>query len=161
MVVLAVPALATPLDLGAHARHDLELGAGAVSSFPPPRRMLAGPTPGPDMRVYGYLAYWDDDLATVPWDDLSDIAIFSVGVNANGTLGSTANWDIADDAVAMAAPYGVKVHLCVTQFDPGTIESILASATNRATLIDALVEWQGLTGADGVNVDFEGLPYAV
>jgi hypothetical protein len=161
MLILAVSAHATPMELGPHAQQDLELGIGAVSTWPPARRVLPPPTVGPDMRVYGYLAYWEDDLATVPWDDLTDIAIFSVAANSDGTLGSTTNWDIADDAVAMAAPYGVEVHLCVTQFDSTSLTTLLSSSANRATLIAELVDWQARTGAHGVNIDFEGLPYGV
>ena len=62
---------------------------------PPPRGPMPIPTPGPDLRVYGYLAYWSDDLATVPWDDLSDIAIFSAQAESDGSLPNTGNWAIA------------------------------------------------------------------
>lgn len=158
MLLLALSAHATT---GPHALHVAEFGTGARTAFPPPRQPLPPPTPGPDLRVYGYLAYWADDLSTVPWDDLTDIAIFSVGANSDGSLGPTGNWDIADDAVAMAAPYGVRVHLCVTQFDEGTLQTLLSSSTNSNALVDELVDWEAATGAHGVNIDFEGLPYAV
>ncbi|MEZ4239787.1 MAG: glycosyl hydrolase family 18 protein [Myxococcota bacterium] len=149
---------------GPHAQQVAELGAEADAhpALPvPPRGPLPVPTPGPDLRVYGYLAYWDNDLASVPWDDITDLAIFSAGANSDGTLYDTWKWDLADDAVIMAAPYGVRVHLCVTNFDPTSLQTLLSSTTNRNELIAELVDWQATTGAHGVNIDFEGLPYAV
>jgi spore germination protein YaaH len=146
---------------GPHAAQAAKYGPTDLGITVPPRGFLPVPRPGPDLKVYGYLAYWSDDLGTVPWDDLTHIAIFSAGVSSNGTLTETSRWDIADDAVLLAEPYGVRVHLCVTNFDPDSLETLLSSATSRETLIDELVEWKGITGAHGVNIDFEGLPYAV
>ena len=153
------------IPTGPHARHAARYGGvflddQRASSFPSPGPLPAV-TPGPDMRVYGYLAYWDDDLNAVPWDDITDIAIFSAGATSTGELTDTSRWDIADEAVLMAAPYGVRVHLCITNFDPSSLETLLSSATYRDDLIDELVDWVAATGAHGVNVDFEGVPYAV
>jgi spore germination protein YaaH len=151
---------------GPHAAQDAQYGPtadgpSARGSSVPPRGFLPVPRPGPDLKVYGYLAYWQNDLGTVPWDDLTHIAIFSAGATSSGTLTETSRWDIADDAVLLAEPYGVRVHLCVTNFDPDSLDALLSSATARDTLIAELVEWQALTGAHGVNIDFEGLPYSV
>lgn len=115
-------------------------------------------TPGPDAIVYGYQAYWSNDLSTVPWDQLSHIAIFSAGVDSSGNLSNTSRWSIASDAVSMGAPYGVHVHLCVTDFAASSLGTLLSSATARSHLIDQLVQWVSDTGAQGVNIDFEGLP---
>ena len=110
-------------------------GAHAVQAAAPPDvPVFAGPalwsppTPGPDARVYGYLAYWSDDLDSVRWDDLSDIALFSAGTDASGRLTGTSNWDLAEDTVRLAAPYGVRVHLCVTNFDTGELATLLGDA---------------------------------
>jgi hypothetical protein len=159
-----VPLGQVPLAQGPHARQVLEFGAEADQRravSPPARGPLPIPTPGPDLRVYGYLAYWENDLLAVPWDDITDIAIFSAGANSDGTLFDTWKWDIADEAVLLAQPYGVRVHLCVTNFDPTSLQTLLSSSSSRATLIDELVDWQTATGAHGVNIDFEGLPFAV
>lgn len=169
----APPAGAAPLPtrspgpeqaLGPHARQALELGAAADAArtvSPPARGPLPMPTPGPDLRVYGYLAYWDNDLGSVPWDDITDLAVFSAGADSDGTLFDTWKWDIVEDAVLLAEPYGVRVHLCVTNFDSASLNTLLSSATARQTLIDQLVGWQAATGAHGVNIDFENLPAAV
>jgi hypothetical protein len=167
-VALAVPdslAERGPAPAGAwspHARHAERFGADArPAPLPRSGTRLPIPAPGPDLRVYGYLAYWEDDLASLPWNELTDLAIFSAGASSTGDLTVTERWDIAPAAVAMAAPYDVRVHLCITNFDPTSLDALLSSASARNHLIDQLVRWEADTGAHGVNVDFEGLPVSV
>ncbi|MCB9697600.1 MAG: glycoside hydrolase family 18 protein [Alphaproteobacteria bacterium] len=160
-LALANPS-ADPRVLSPHAEQVATFGREPrAERVPPPRGPMPLPTPGPDLRVYGYLAYWSDDLASVPWDDLTDIALFNAEAQSNGTLANTGRWNIAQDAVAMATPYGVKVHLCVTNFSPSSLTTLLSNASYRNTLISELQGWVATTGADGVNVDFEGLPVGV
>ncbi len=116
------------------------------------------PTPGPTVKVYGYQAYWAADLDAVPWDDLSHLAIFSAGSDSAGNLSYTSRWDSAAEAVSRAAPYGVRVHLCVTNFSTSSLDAFLGDPVARQNLIDQLVGWQASTGAHGVNIDFEGVP---
>lgn len=144
---------------GPHAEHALAFGDAprahaALEALPPPRPA----TPGPDLTVYGYLAYWDDDLNTVPWDELSHIAIFAATAETDGSLTDTGNWSQAAAAVSMAQAYGVKVHLCVLNFSSSELSALLNNPTARSTLVDNLADWQASTGADGINVDFEGMP---
>ena len=123
----------------------------------PPMRMAGDP---PDITVYGYWPYWGDPLNTVPWDQMTHVAIFDVELNSDGTLGQTSRWhDNAADAVALAAPYGVKVHLCITSFSDSTMSSVLSSASKRADVINELADLVDMYSAHGVNVDFEGLDY--
>lgn len=152
--------VASSAHAGPHADQVAEFGhllpeRPGPRAAPPP---LPPPSAGPDMKVYGYLAYWNDELATLRWDELSHVAIFSANATSTGDLTDTSRWDIADDAVAMGAPYGVRVHLVVTNFDPTSLRTLLGSATNRQNLIDELVAWKASTGAHGINIDFEGLP---
>lgn len=159
---LALPVQPTLVAPGPHAAQVVEFGRSEPRPrVPPPRGVLPLPSPGPDLTVYGYLAYWNDDLVSVPWDDLTHLAVFSAGANSDGSLYDTHNWDLTPDAVAMAAPYGVKVHLCVTNFSPSSLDALLSSSAARNALIDDLVDWKADTGADGVNIDFEGLPLSV
>ncbi len=144
---------------GAHARHEAAL-LGALPPRDPGPAPLPAVTRGPDVLVYGYLAYWANDLTTVPWDQLSHLAIFNAGVTTTGALTDTSRWSITEDALAIAATYGVRVHLCVTNFVPAELTTLLSSATARQTLIDNLVTWKTQTGAHGINIDFEGLPAA-
>lgn len=138
-------------------RLDAELRGVETVTMIPRRGAMSEVTPGPTSTVYGYQAYWDDDLYTVSWDSLSHIALFQADAEADGSLSSTSHWDEAEVAVALAAPYGVKVHLCVTNFSSSEISSIVESPDNRARLISNLESWVLKTGADGVNIDFEGL----
>jgi len=144
-----------------HYRHSIELGDRAPGGNFPRPGLLPEVTDGPHQAVYGYLAYWDDDLNTVPWDDLTGIALFSANSDSSGQLTNTSRWDLAEEAVAIAEPYGVRVHLCVTNFSSSSIEAFLSSSSARQTLIDELEDWVDQTGADGVNIDFEGLPSSV
>ena len=59
---------------------------------------MPAPTPGPTVKVYGYQAYWDDDIFAVPYDDLSLLAIFNADVSSTGTLSNTSRWDDAATA---------------------------------------------------------------
>jgi hypothetical protein len=146
---------------GPHAEQVAAFGGMRRAQVGLPRVALPPVTPGPDHTVYGYLAWWDDDLGSVPWDDLTHIALFSAGATSSGSLTDTWPWDQAATAVAMAEPYGVRVHLCVTQFDGPSLSTLLSSASHRNGLIDELVGWVDATGAHGVNIDFEGLPLDV
>ena len=121
---------------GVHVRHEAEAAAGRLSS---PRRAAPPPAAGrPDKVVYGYLPYWTDAPADVPWDHLTHVAIFSVALNSDGTLGSLTHWtSVAADAVALGHAAGVRVHLCVTSFDGDTMDDLLASSSHRAAAVDA------------------------
>ena len=147
--------------LGDHARHRLQMGMGAPPPPIPSPGALPPVTPGPDSRVYGYMAYWDADLDQVPWDQISDLAVFSADVDTAGNLSNTGRWDQAATAVAMAQPYGVRVHLVVTNFSSGELQTLLSSPSARSNLISQLASWEATTGAHGINVDFENLPFAV
>lgn len=154
-----MPILLIALALaGPHADHEAQFAGEAVVLQRPQPALLPDVTPGPDRMVYGYEAYWNANLNTVPWDDLSHLAVFSSGVTTAGNLTETERFDRAIDAVAIGAAYGVNVHLVVTNFEPDELTSLLSSATARSTLIDELVVEVARTGAHGVNIDFERMP---
>jgi uncharacterized protein (TIGR03382 family) len=112
--------------------------------------------------VYGYLPYWANSLNTVPWDSLTHVAVFSVGVTSSGTLTDTSRWTgIAQQVVSKADPYGVKVHLTLTCFDDAVMESILLSASKRTKVVNAVAKLVNDYDAHGVSVDFEGVPASV
>ncbi len=147
----------TPI-LSVHARQAAELGAQQRRGGVPSRSVLPRVGPPPDLTVYGYLAYWNDDLSSVQWGDITHLALFSANATSTGGLTDTQNWSDAASAVAMAAPYGVRVHLCVTNFDSASLETLLGSTTYRDTLIAGIAAQLEATGAHGVNIDFENLP---
>jgi spore germination protein YaaH len=129
-------------------------------ALPPAQASPPPPPPTETVRlgdVYGYLPYWES-MDDVMWEHLTHLAIFSVGANSDGTLNNTSRWTgRAEEAVTLGATYGVKVHLCVTNFDASSLHSLLSSSSRRATLVEALGDQVDAYGADGVNVDFEGM----
>ena len=139
-----------------HAAHVIahpERAPARRRQAPPPARLDA-----PTRIVYGYLPYWEYGPDEVPWTHLTHLAVFSVGADADGSLSSLSRWTgRAADAVRLGHAAGVKVHLCVTQFDPGTLDALLGSASARERLVGNLVTQVRAYGADGVNVDFEGV----
>ena len=114
----------------------------------------------PQITVYGYHPYWGPDPSTVDFSRLTHLAIFNVDLNADGTLAETHRWtEVAGDVVPLAHAEGVSVHLCITSFDDNVMASVLPDPTKRAVTIAQLVDLVDSYGADGVNVDFEGLDY--
>jgi hypothetical protein len=145
---------------GAHAAHATlatrPLGLSRPSGPPP-----APPADPPDKVVYGYLPYWTVGPDEVPWAHLTHLAIFNVDLESDGSVSSQSRWTgVAREAVSLGHAAGVKVHLCITSFDGDVMDAVLASPSRRAVTIDALAELVETYGADGVNVDFEGLPVA-
>ena len=143
---------------GPHDARAPSVDAIENTRVPPP---LRAPSDRPDITVYGYWPYWGDPMDTMPWDQLTHLAVFDVGLEPDGTLSNTHRWhDNAANAVSLAAVHGVKVHLCLTSFSSATMDAVLRSPTLRAQVIQQLDAMVDQYGADGVNVDFEGLGVA-
>ncbi len=147
----------------AFAQH-LDAGAGPAREsegsllLPPGLREAADP---PAVTVYGYWPWWGDDLSTVPVQYLTHLALFGVSIASDGSLTSTSNWTShAEQAVALAHPAGVRVHLCVVSTDSSVIGSVLESPGHRARAASEIQQLVDSFGADGVNIDFEGVPAA-
>ena len=89
---------------------------------------------------------------------LTHIAIFDVGMNTNGQITDTAYWhSVAEDLVTKAHGMGVKVHLCLTSFSDSVNNVVLPSASKRAVAAEQLASLVNSYGADGVNIDIEGM----
>ena len=111
-----------------------------------------------EVIVYGYLPYWEYEPAEAPWEELTHIAIFSVGMASDGTLTQESRWTgRAEEAVRLGAEHDVKVHLCVTNFNDAQQYAVLSDPARRAAVIERLAGLVDAYGADGVNVDFEGV----
>lgn len=143
---------------GPHEDHRRAWGHQLPPSAAEHARGTSSPSPGPDATVYAYQAYWNADLSAVPWDHITHLAVFSADATPSGSLIQTDRWSRAAEAVERGAPYGVDVHLCVTNFSSTELESLLGSTSARARLVSELVDWLDKTGAHGINVDFENLP---
>jgi MYXO-CTERM domain-containing protein len=166
---MRAPALLAPLLLAAlpataseHALHQAHAESGRFAvPTPAPVDRLPNPRPprGPHtVQVYGYLAYWADDLDTLRWDALTHLALFTAHAEPDGTLTDQGRWGDIEGALARAAEHDVRVHLTVANFDREELRALLGSAAARGRLIDALDEAVERTGVDGVNVDFENVP---
>lgn len=149
------PAGSSAVQHSVHAEH---LAAPPTVPARHPGPPSADSVPRPDVTVYGYHAYWTGDPAHLDFSRLSHVAIFNVDLESDGSLSSTSTWtEVADEVVALAHAAGTKVHLCVTGFDDAELNSVLPSASYRATAVAELAALVRAHGADGVNVDFEGM----
>jgi len=108
--------------------------------------------------VYGWNPYWaGTDYLNYQWNLLSHMCHFSYEVNySTGNANNTHNW-ATDAAVNAALAHGVKVDLCVTLMNQANLTSFLANSTARQTLITNLINLIQSRGANGVNIDFEGM----
>jgi len=107
--------------------------------------------------VYGYLPYWISDLSSMRFEDLSHLADFSVEVNTDGSMGATHGWP--DTALVEAAhAAGVKVEIAFTLFSGSGLSTLLSSGDNRTRCVTGMIDQLEAGGADGISVDFEGVP---
>ncbi|HWB80857.1 MAG TPA: glycosyl hydrolase family 18 protein [Nannocystaceae bacterium] len=152
--LVLLPVLALASVHGEHARTQPRPAAPVrVRTCDPPEAVGSF-----SASVYGYYAYWLGSVADLPWDRLTHVAIFSVDVDGNGNLSGTEHWtDVAEQALALAEPYGVHLHLAVTSFDAGVLDTMLSNPSARATAVDQLGELVEMYGGHGVAVDFEGM----
>ncbi|MDP8225707.1 MAG: glycosyl hydrolase family 18 protein [Candidatus Lernaella stagnicola] len=126
-----------------------------VDDVPP----LAPAKAGDEPYVAGFYPYWGDDIGLLQYDVLDEVIYFGADLNGQGDITSLHGWP-RQDLVAAAHAEGTRVTLAVICFSATDMNQLLPSATNRANAIDQLVEAVNEGGADGVNVDFEGLPVA-
>ena len=115
--------------------------------------------PALSREVLGYYPYWVSGYADLRWDLLSTLAYFSAEADGSGNLTAVHGWPVTG-LINEAHLNGVRVVLTVTCFSASTITSILSSSTNRTNLVNNLLVQVQAGGADGVNVDFEGMPVA-
>ena len=108
--------------------------------------------------VYGYYASWAGTVADIRWDRVSHVALFDVELTETGELANTyLVTDVLEEALALAEPYGVRVHIAVICFDDVVMAAVLSDPIKRGLAIDQLQELVDDYGAHGVSVDFEGM----
>lgn len=112
----------------------------------------------PSKAVFGFHPYW---MGTA-WQDydfglLTTIAYFGADVNSSGDITNFHSWP-ANSLINTAHSHGVKVVLTVILFRSSEIAVLLNSESARQNLINNLLGSVQGAGADGVNIDFEGMP---
>ncbi len=164
---LALLLLSLPLLAGWTSPHQQALEAHAGDPvfapdsvvWPTPEQLavreargVGGPT------VMGYLPYWVEP-ENIPWESLDILAWFSVGTNADGSLGNDHGWGTAssDEVIAAAHAAGARVVISTTRFGGSNVAQLLNDATARQNAIDNLVAKMIEGGGDGIDIDYEGL----
>jgi spore germination protein YaaH len=111
-----------------------------------------------DKEVFGYLPYWMyNNYPNLNYDLLSTIAYFGVEVDGSGNIIEKHDWP-ATNLIDFAHRKGVRVVLTVILFNKDEITTLLSSTTNCANLINNLLSTVQSANADGVSIDFEGVP---
>ncbi len=107
--------------------------------------------------VFGWFPYWQGTTYNnFQWDKLSDLSFFSYDVDpSTGNASSTHGWSTAN-VVTVAQQNGVRVNLCVTLFSSHA--TFFGSSSAQQTLISNLISLIQQRNANGVNIDFEGVP---
>ncbi|MFH1250084.1 MAG: glycosyl hydrolase family 18 protein [bacterium] len=108
--------------------------------------------------VFGYLPYWERSSAPqyFQYNLLSHIAVFDWGTSPTGILSNPSGWP--GDWSAMinnAHKYGVKVVMCVVEFDDEEMHTLINDASNKLNFINNVISEIRSYNLDGVNIDFE------
>ncbi len=113
-------------------------------------------------QVMGYHPYWAGTAFTsYQWNFLSTIVFFSYEVDpatGNYSNPTVINTWRTTNLVPTAHANGTEVQLCATLFGGTNLTNFLTNATARLRCIDSLISLITLRNADGINIDFEGLP---
>jgi spore germination protein YaaH len=120
--------------------------------------------------VYGYLPYWEMDStieASLDWNALSAIALFSVTQNKDGSLNTAAPGYVkivsaqGRQIIATAKSRGVRTEIVFTSFGKDSKDpkdknvAFFTNPTAQAATIAALRALVQNVGAQGVDVDVE------
>ncbi|NLE58625.1 MAG: hypothetical protein GX616_09715 [Planctomycetes bacterium] len=111
-------------------------------------------TGGPCATVFGYLPYWNR-TATLRYDLLTHVALFSFGAKGDGTITNPSGWPWTS-VINTAHTNGVKVILVATQFDPDTTLTLITTPACKDAFFANIKTKIATYQADGLNIDFEG-----
>ena len=111
-------------------------------------------------EVHGFHPYWMGSAYTsYDWSVISTVAFFSLELGATGAIVADHGWPWTT-LVSTAHQNATRVIVTATLFDGPSIDALLSSPANRANAVSNLVGEVVAGAADGVNVDFEGVPGA-
>ena len=112
--------------------------------------------------VFGYLPYWKRSSAPqyFQYNLLSHIAVFDWGTSPTGNLSDPSGWPNDWSAMINSAhKYGVKVIMCVVEFNDDEMHTLINSASNKLNFINNVISEIRDYNLDGVNIDFESPKY--
>ncbi len=111
-------------------------------------------------EVHGYHPYWLGSAYTgYDWSLLSTVAFFSLEIAGDGGIVNAHGWPWTG-LVSAAHAGGVRVIVTATNFSGSELTTLLSAPANRTAAVGNLAAAVQAGGADGVNVDFENLPYS-
>ncbi len=113
-----------------------------------------------DLEVIGYLPHWvDDGIDGLRFDVMTQVNYFSLEMDSGGDIDYDHGWggSASDELITAAHAEGCRVLVTVTNFSPSGLNTLLSSPSNRANAVATLVDEVIAGGADGVDVDFEGM----
>jgi len=117
-------------------------------------------------EVYGFLPYWEIDAGIetyLRYDLLSTIAFFGVGTRSDGSLDTATSGyrayvsDRATRIIEQAHAAGVRTAITFQSFGTAKNAAFFSNAAAQATFVQQAVALMTLRGADGANIDVEGL----
>ena len=131
--------------------------------------MVPAPTvlPDPKHEVYGFVPYWemDETIADhVGATDLTTLGLFSVTHKRNGTLDDQTGLKrirggVGRAMIRAAHDRGTRVEIVYTSFGEAKNRQFYDAPKSQDRWIDEIVGLVEETGADGINVDVEALPF--
>jgi len=111
--------------------------------------------------VFGYLPYWEIDNPTLRYDLLTHIALFDFEADSLGKISLPPSFPTSwNSVISQARLNGVKLIMCVTNFDASQINYIISNSQSKTTIKNSIVNLIKQYDLDGVNIDFEGLATA-
>ena len=112
-------------------------------------------------KVYGWHPYWvGTAYNNYDFSMLSTFCYFSYELNpATGDYNTIRSWKTTN-SVTQAQAAGCKVELCVTNFGGTNNTTFLTNPTAQQRCIDSLIALVQYRNANGINIDFEGIPGA-
>jgi spore germination protein YaaH len=132
-----------------------ELGSGPDA---PQASPLAEREASVGREVHGYHPYWMGGAYTsYEWSLLSTVAFFALELSATGDIVDDHGWPWTA-LVSTAHANGVRVIVTATLFSTAGLDQLLGSSVYRGSAISNLLDAVISGSADGVSVDFEGVP---
>ena len=163
LLSLCTASVAAPADHSAHIQHTLH----RPIELPGPLPAHAPSSGEHHSTVYAYVYGGPYAIDRVDFDSVTHVAWHRFNIDAYGNVEDLKGWTTHyAEFIEAAHAEGVKVHLTVMPYYEGdgvtlaTMQSALLNPTYRANMVEQLAAYVNDYGADGINIDFEGLTSA-